>query len=47
MRNYAVDYAEAVDRLSGDVVRRDAIGAVTIHPVTADRLEDYFLASSM
>jgi GNAT superfamily N-acetyltransferase len=41
VRNYAVNFAEAVERLSGDVVRRDTIGAVTIHPVTPDRLDDW------
>ncbi|MFO7546380.1 MAG: GNAT family N-acetyltransferase [Trueperaceae bacterium] len=41
VRNYACNYAEAVERLSGDVERRDTIGTVTIRPVTSENLEDW------
>ena len=41
VRNYACNYAEAAERLSHDVTRRDAIGGVTIHPVTPANLTDW------
>lgn len=41
LRNYAGNYAEATERLSQDVARRDAIGAIAIHPVTPERLADW------
>ena len=41
IRNYARNYAEATARLTGGVERLDEIGEVTIHPVTADRIDDW------
>lgn len=41
VRNYARNFAEAVERLSGDVERREAIGEVTIRAVTPERLDDW------
>jgi len=41
IRNYACNYAEAADRLSDDVTRRDTIGEVTIRPVTPENLADW------
>jgi GNAT superfamily N-acetyltransferase len=39
--NYARNYAEANERISGDTERLSEIGIVTIHPVTDDRVEDW------
>ncbi|MCA9756658.1 MAG: GNAT family N-acetyltransferase [Candidatus Eisenbacteria bacterium] len=41
VRNYARNYAEATERLSAEIDRRPEIGEVTIHPMTADRVEDW------
>jgi GNAT superfamily N-acetyltransferase len=41
LRNYARNFAEAVERLSGDAERLADIGDVVVHPVTADRIEDW------
>jgi GNAT superfamily N-acetyltransferase len=41
VRNYACNYAEAAERLSGEVARRDTIGEVTIRPVTPANLTDW------
>lgn len=41
LRNYACNYAEAVERASGEVQRRDTIGAITIRPVTPESLADW------
>lgn len=41
VRNYACNFAEAVERLSDDVTRLDAIGAVAIRPVTPANLADW------
>ncbi len=41
VRTYARNYAEAVQRLTGPVERRQDIGSVTVHPVTEDRLDDW------
>jgi GNAT superfamily N-acetyltransferase len=41
VRNYACNYADAVDRLSDDVTRRDTLGDVTIRPVTRENLADW------
>lgn len=35
------NYAEATQRLTGGEQRLDEIGAVEVHPVTADRLDDW------
>lgn len=35
------NYGEALLRLDGDTERLDAIGRVEVHPVTADRIEDW------
>ena len=41
LRNYARNYAEAVERLDGPTERLDEIREVTVHPVTADRVDDW------
>ena len=41
IRNYARNFAEATERLTGDVERLPAIGDVTVHPVSQDRLHDW------
>ena len=41
IRNYARNYAEAVERLTGDTERLSEIGDVTVHPVTGDRVDDW------
>jgi len=41
IRNYARNYAEACQRLSGDTTRRAEIGEVAVHPVTEDRVGDW------
>jgi hypothetical protein len=41
VRNYARNYGEAAERLSGDTDRLSEIGSVTVHPVTEDRLDDW------
>jgi hypothetical protein len=41
LRNYAENYAEANVRLTGDTERLSAIGEVTVHPVTEDRIGDW------
>jgi len=41
IRTYARNFAEAVERSTGDTERRAEIGEVTIHPVTADRVDDW------
>jgi len=41
VRTYARNYAEAVVRLTGDTERLETIGDVVVHPVTADRIDDW------
>ena len=41
LRNYARNCAEAAERLTGSTERLLAIGAIIIHPVTADRVDDW------
>ena len=41
LRNYARNYAEATERLTGGTERLPAIAAVTVHPVTGDRVDDW------
>jgi GNAT superfamily N-acetyltransferase len=41
IRNYARNYAEAVERLTGDTVRKEEIGEITISPVTEDSIDDW------
>lgn len=41
LRNYARNYAEANERLTGSTVRLVEIDEVTIHPVTEDRIDDW------
>lgn len=41
IRNYARNYAEATERLTGGTERLSEIADVTVHPVTADRVEDW------
>jgi GNAT superfamily N-acetyltransferase len=41
LRNYARNYAEATERLTGATTRLPEIGEVTVHPVTEDRIDDW------
>jgi GNAT superfamily N-acetyltransferase len=41
LRQYAINYAAAVERVDGPTERLSAIGEVTVHPVTADRIDDW------
>lgn len=41
IRNYARNYAEATERLTGDTERLSEIGDVSVHPVTGDRVDDW------
>ncbi len=41
VRNYVRNYIEAVKRLTGDTVRKEEIGEITIHPVTKDSIDDW------
>jgi len=41
IRNYACNYAEAIERLTGSTERLSEIADVTVHPVTEDRLADW------
>ena len=41
IRNYARNYAEAAERLTGGTERLSEIASVTVHPVTEDRVEDW------
>ena len=41
IRNYARNYAEANERLTGGAERVSEIGDVTVHPVTDDRVGDW------
>lgn len=41
IRNYARNYAEARERITGSTERLAEIGPVTVHPVTEDRVGDW------
>ena len=41
IRNYARNYAEATQRLTGGTERLSKIGDITVHPVTEDRINDW------
>jgi GNAT superfamily N-acetyltransferase len=41
VRNYALNYAEAVARLTGGTQRLSEIAEVTVRPVTEDRVKDW------
>ena len=41
LRNYARNYAEAVERLTGPTERLSTIGAIAIHPMTQERIADW------
>jgi len=41
IRNYARNYAEASERLTGGTERLAAIPNITVHPVTDDRVDDW------
>jgi GNAT superfamily N-acetyltransferase len=41
LRNYACNYAEATERLTGSTERLSEIGAVIVHPATEDRIGDW------
>jgi GNAT superfamily N-acetyltransferase len=41
LRNYARNTAEAIERVSDETERLPAIGAIAVHPVTEDRVDDW------
>lgn len=41
LRNYARNVAESIERLTGSDERLDAIGPVTVHAVTEERIDDW------
>src|SRR5262245_19759001 len=41
IRNYARNYAEATERLTGGTERLSEIAAITVHPVTKERIADW------
>jgi len=41
VRNYARNYAEATERLTGSTERLPEIASVTVHPVSEERVEDW------
>lgn len=41
LRNYACNYGEATERLTGSTERLAEIVGVTVHPVTEDRVDDW------
>jgi GNAT superfamily N-acetyltransferase len=41
IRNYAVNFVEASERLTGATERLAEIGEVTVHPVSEDRIDDW------
>jgi GNAT superfamily N-acetyltransferase/predicted small metal-binding protein len=41
IRNYARNYADATERLTGDRERLPEIGDVVVHPVTSERVADW------
>jgi len=41
IRNYARNYADATERLTGGMERLPEIGDITVHPVTENRIEDW------
>jgi GNAT superfamily N-acetyltransferase len=41
IRNYARNYADATERLTGGTERRSEIGNVAVHPVTSDRVDEW------
>jgi GNAT superfamily N-acetyltransferase len=41
LRNYARNYAEASERLTGGTERLSEIGEITVHSVTEDRIDDW------
>ena len=41
IRNYARNYGEATERLTGGTERLSEIAEITVHPVTRERIEDW------
>ena len=41
IRNYARNYADATERLTGGTERMSEIAAITVHPVTNDRIDGW------
>lgn len=41
LRNFARNYAEATERLTGSTERLESIGEITIHPVSSGRVDDW------
>ena len=41
VRNYARNYVDAAERLTGSTVRLDSIGAVEVRPVGGERIDDW------
>jgi hypothetical protein len=47
VRNYARNYAEATERLTGGTERLFEIADVTVHPMTEDRVDDWLRFSGL
>jgi GNAT superfamily N-acetyltransferase len=43
IRNYARNFAEATERLTGPTERLPEIGDIIVHPVTEDRIDDWLV----
>lgn len=43
LRNYAMNFAAAAERVDGPTERLSEIGEIAVHPVTADRIDDWLL----
>ena len=41
IRNYARNYVEAIERLTGGTERLSELSGVTVHPVSEDRVGDW------
>jgi GNAT superfamily N-acetyltransferase len=41
IRNYARNYADATERLTGGTERLSEIGSIAVHPVTGDRVDEW------
>src|SRR5262245_2156764 len=41
IRNYARNYADAIERLTGATERQSEIADITVHPMTRDRIDDW------
>src|SRR4030095_17050270 len=41
IRNYARNYADATERLTGSTERLSEIGEITVHPATGNRIREW------